>query len=277
MKLNKINKIINKYFFNYFNLQLTRKGIQHISKEKLDTIIKLYTGAIKQIEGYYSNYIDKNYKSDTFRTFLLSELQGTEISEALSIVTSLNNTWKVNGDICEFGVAQGRTSALICNEIIKSDKKVWFFDSFEGLSKPTEEDILINDISNFGNMEKYTGSMASPMTMLIKSVESVKFPKDRIKIIPGFIDKTLKNKNLPTKVSFAYVDFDFYEPIKLALNFLDTVLENDGIILIDDYDFFSAGAKTAVDEFYQKNTIKYEFIVPEKYMGHFAILKKLNK
>jgi O-methyltransferase len=272
----KINKLLNKYIFNVFNYQLTRKGFQHVSKEKLETLSKLYLGTISQIEGYYVRYIDNNYTINPKRTDLLFKLQGTEISEALNIVTSINKTSNLNGDICEFGVAQGRTSALICNEIIESNKFVWFFDSFEGLSKPTNEDILINDISNFGSMEKYTGSMASPMYMLINSIKSVNFPKHRTNIIPGFIDKTLKNDKLPTSVSFAYVDFDFYEPIKLALNFLDSVLEINGIVLIDDYDFFSAGAKTAVDEFYSINKNSYELTLPDSFMGHFAILKKIN-
>ena len=44
---------------------------------------------------------------------LLKDLMGTSLVEGLKIIESLNKTIKVDGDICEFGVAQGKTSKLI--------------------------------------------------------------------------------------------------------------------------------------------------------------------
>ncbi|MDC1455969.1 TylF/MycF family methyltransferase [Flavobacteriaceae bacterium] len=271
----KISKTLNKYIFKLFNYQITRTGFRHISTEQLDTVSKLYTGSIKQIEGYYKEYVDPDYVTNNSRTELLSKLLGTETTEALYIISSLNNTSQVVGDVCEFGVAQGATSALICNEIISGNKNIWFFDSFQGLSVPSEKDVLIHDISNFGSMEKYAGSMASPMSMLLERIKSVSFPKERTRIVAGFIEKTIKKNYLPEKVSFAYVDFDFYDPIKVALEYLDTVLSQGGVILVDDYGFFSDGAQAAVDEFYDSRKGKYELVKVPKYAGHFVILKKI--
>ena len=62
---------------------------------------------------------------------------------------------------------------------------------------------------------------------------------------------------MPNKVCFAYLDFDFYEPTLAGLRFLDDKLEIGGHILVDDYGFFSSGAKTAVDEFTKENKNKY--------------------
>ena len=271
----KISKTLNKYIFKLFNYQITRTGFRHISTEQLDTVSKLYTGSIKQIEGYYKEYVDPDYVTNNSRTELLSKLLGTETTEALYIISSLNNTSQVVGDVCEFGVAQGATSALICNEIISGNKNIWFFDSFQGLSVPSEKDVLIHDISNFGSMEKYAGSMASPMSMLLERIKSVSFPKERTRIVAGFIEKTIKKNYLPEKVSFAYVDFDFYEPNKVALEYLDTVLSQGGVILVDDYGFFSDGAQAAVDEFYDSRKGKYELVKVSEYAGHFVILKKI--
>jgi len=86
------------------------------------------------------------------------QLMGTQLSEALHVVAHLNRTLHLEGDVCEFGVAQGATSALIANEIRETNKKLWLFDSFEGLPRPTEQDILIDDIFNLGSIEKYQGS-----------------------------------------------------------------------------------------------------------------------
>jgi hypothetical protein len=51
-----------------------------------------------------------------------------------------------------------------------------------------------------------------------------------------------------------------------------------GMMVVDDYDWFSTGAKTAVDEFVaERNSAKlqYKCFVPDKTLGCFAILEKL--
>jgi len=257
-----------------FNYRITKRGLQHLIVEEHETTIKLYHNAIEQIQGYYSTFLDEKYKVSAQRNILLQNLLGTEISEALHIVTALRETSILNGDVCEFGVAQGRTSSLICYEIIKSSKNIWFFDSFEGLSAPTLEDELIDDVANLGSMEAYAGSMASPEWMLRECVTNVGFPFDRVRVLKGFIKDTLQKGNLPASVSFAFVDFDLYEPIKDTLLFLNDVMNDGGIIIVDDYDFLSSGVKKAVDEFYFDNQSKFSLNVPSKYLGNFAILRR---
>ena len=67
----------------------------------------------------------------------------------------------MSGDICEFGVAQGTTSALMSNEIKGlKERNLWLFDSFEGLPMPTEKDQLKDDIFSLGSIEAYKGTMA---------------------------------------------------------------------------------------------------------------------
>jgi O-methyltransferase len=69
----------------------------------------------------------------------------------------------------------------------------------------------------------------------------------------------------------------FYEPIKIALDFLDKTTPPGAMILVDDYDFFSTGAKAAVDEFLaEKNSNKmvYDCFIPDKEYGYFAVLSK---
>jgi hypothetical protein len=85
------------------------------------------------------------------------------------------------------------------------------------------------------------------------------------------------DRNLPDKVCFAYVDFDYYEPTKLALEFLHRITPSGAILIVDDYDYFSTGAKAAVDEFRRdKNSgeTSYACFVPDTRYGHFAVLTK---
>ena len=60
------------------------------------------------------------------------DLKGTSLVEGLNIINSLLGTYELDGDVCEFGVAQGKTSKLIGYLIKNSKKKFYLYDSFEG-------------------------------------------------------------------------------------------------------------------------------------------------
>ncbi|MCK5819061.1 MAG: hypothetical protein KAH18_07365 [Psychromonas sp.] len=175
-------------------------------------------------------------------------------------------------------MAQGETSALIANEMLSSNKTIHLFNSFEGLPKPTEKDQLKDDIFSLGSMDAYTGTMSCPEEMVRSRLKAISFPHEKFVIHKGFIEQILEDdSNLPQKVRFAFVDFDFYEPIKLTLEFLHQVTSKDAIIIVDDYDYFSLGTKTAVDEFVEeKNSSEkvYECLIPNTKFGYFAVLAR---
>lgn len=216
------------------------------------------------------------------RLRLLARLIGTPPSEAYFIVQALSQCKDVHGDVCEFGVAEGETSALIANEIaLAGNKCLHLFDSFEGLPKPSDKDQLKDDIFSLGSIEAYTGTMSCQEYMVRTRLNAISFPAERYVIHKGFIEQLIhEDKLLPKEVCFAYVDFDFYEPIRIALDFLHDVTPRGAIIIVDDYGYFSTGAKTAVDEFVEaKMSIGtvYECLVPDKRYGHFAVLTKKGK
>lgn len=212
------------------------------------------------------------------RPELLARQMGTPPSEAYSIVEGLSRTSLIEGDVCEFGVAQGETSALIASEILETKKRLHLFDSFEGLPPPTAKDALKDDIFSLGSIEAYTGRMANPETLVRGRLGAVAFPESRVQIHRGFFeDLAAARADFPTRVSFAYVDFDFYAPVKLALGFLDEVTSAGAIVIVDDYDYFSTGVKSAVDEFLNERRSAgrdYELHVPNTVYGHYAVLKR---
>ena len=189
------------------------------------------------------------------------------------LINYLNEVLHVSGDVCEFGVSHGASTALFANEILETSKHLYLYDSFEGLPKPTKKDILINDIASLGSMDRYQGEMSHPKERVLNRLSKVEFPIPRTHVIPGFIEKTYKTGNLPEEVSFAYVEFDFYEPILIALNLLKNRMNPKGCILVDDYGYFSAGAKTAVDEFIAAENGKFILTHPPEWGGKFVILR----
>jgi hypothetical protein len=183
---------------------------------------------------------------------------------------------KVEGDICEFGVAQGATSQLIASEIMNTDRVFWLFDSFEGLPAPTKEDRLIDDIFELGSMAQYEGTMKSPETEVLGRLDKVKFPRSRLRVMKGWVNDSIKRPDVPSRVAFAYVDFDFYEPIKDALYFLDERMLPGAHVVVDDYGFFSEGAQLATDEFVAAMNGKWKLTKPLPLAGHFVTLEKLG-
>lgn len=270
-----VKKIVKK-ILNVFGYDVIKRE----DNTNMPILIGNFKNACSVYEYLFSKDFPGTIKKDEKRLDIMQRLLGTPPSEAYFIVNLLEKTKHVIGDVCEFGVAQGETSCLIANEIKLSKKLLHLFDSFEGLPKPTKKDQLKNDIFNLGSMAAYEGTMRCPEQMVIRRLNDIKFPGKQYFIHKGYIEKLiLKKENFPKKVSFAYIDFDFYEPIKIALEYLNMSTEKGAVIMIDDYDFFSTGVKSAVDEFISKNneiSRKYELFIPEKVFGYFAILTKLQ-
>jgi hypothetical protein len=245
----------------------------------LDFLGTKYREAVHELERCYNQLVFPTLTAAAGRSQLLARLVGTPVSEAMYIIAFLAACVTLEGDVCEFGIAQGATSALLANEIAAfGRKRLWLFDSFKGLPKPTEKDVLINDIFNLGSMERYTGTMASPVEMVKERLAAINFPEERTRIVPGFIEESIKTaQSLPEKVCFAYVDFDFYEPIRTTLEFLRDRIPVGGVVIVDDYGFFSSGAKTAVDEFMNNVGKQFSMILPLECAAvstPFCILRK---
>jgi len=233
---------------------------------------------LAQAYEQHLNEIDNLIPANKIRLKLLARLLGTVPSEAYFIVQALNKCKDISGDVCEFGVAQGETAALIANEIQSGNKVLHLFDSFEGLPKPTEKDQLKDDIFSLGSIEAYTGKMSYPEENLHSRLKAISFPPQKFVIHKGFIEQVLKDDTkLPPQISFAFVDFDFYEPTKLTLDFLHRTTSFGSIIIVHDYDYFSTGVKTAVDNFLEEKNMNakiYDCFVPNARYGSIAVLTR---
>jgi hypothetical protein len=234
---------------------------------------------IRQVDSIYRTTLYPDLLApDAVRLELLGGLTGTSASEALHIVACLRKSLGSEGDVCEFGVAQGDTSALLAHEILSTERRLWLFDTFHGLPKPHAKDELKDDILGLGSIEAYEGKMAYGIADVRRHVDGVGFPRDRVRIVPGLIEAVLEDGSLakPGLVCFAYIDFDFYSGIHSALDFLHGHLSTGAHVVVDDYDFFSTGAKTAVDEFVAAHPHEYNFSVAPGELGGFCTFERIG-
>jgi hypothetical protein len=238
---------------------------------------QIHSRDVEEIEELYRLFVFPNLPRRDGRARLLNELIGTSIGEAIYIIHYLHESLRVPGDICEFGVAQGATSTLLAAEIFPTDRKLWLFDSFEGLPAPSAKDRLINDIFSLGSMGAYKGTMSLPEMEVRSRLSSINFPENRTKIRKGWVRDAFRSSDVPSQISFSYVDLDLYEPIKDTLYFLDPLMPVGGRIVVDDYGWFSEGAQIAVDEFIVDAKQRFHFDKPVPCAGHFCMLTKLSR
>ena len=210
------------------------------------------------------------------RISLMAKLVGTGVGESAHLIACLNETLSLGGDVCECGVGTGATSALLSNELRGSGKCLWLYDTFAGLPAPTAEDHLIDDIDGLGSMSAYEGRMAHPEIEVQTRLSAIGIPDTDYRLVPGLFEDSVARGLLPDRVCFAYVDFDFYAPIKLALEAISAKLCPNGVIIVDDYGFFSDGAQLAVDRFVSERRGQFEVEVPDYCDDRFAILRHVG-
>ncbi|WP_158292457.1 TylF/MycF/NovP-related O-methyltransferase [Paracraurococcus ruber] len=241
------------------------------------TLRNVHKQDVVEIEELYRRFVFPDLPRDPKRAEILHNLHGTTVGEGVHIVHYLHRSLAVPGDVCEFGCNEGATSRLLAHEILpEAARRLWLFDSFEGLPAPTEKDRLIDDIAGYGSMDAYQGDMRAHEDQVRDKLALVPFPAERTRIVKGWIDQTLATPDVPAQVAFAYVDFDFYEPIRLALEFLDRTMPPGGHVVVDDYGFFSEGAQLAVDEFVAARGGRWVRHMPEPAAGKFCTLERLG-
>lgn len=171
---------------------------------------------------------------------------------------------KLLGDFVECGVWKGGCSAVMAfvADTFTSGRKIWLFDSFEGLPEPTREDgVLARTYAG----ERIEGRMRS-IDKCVGPLEDVKkiffeilqIPKESVVIKKGWFQDTLPvSKNEMGKIAILRLDGDWYESTKVCLENLYDKVVPGGYVIIDDYGHWE-GAKRALEEFFQKRNIKPE-------------------
>lgn len=165
----------------------------------------------------------------------------------------------VEGDFAELGVARGGCASLLGMSAFAAGaptRKLWLFDSYEGLPEPGERDFVAN-----GN----TGDHVRPLPKgscfgALEEVRSVtldrfKLPEDRIEFVKGWFENTVPaTRDQIKKLAILRIDGDWYESTKVCLEGLFEKVQTGGVVIIDDYDS-CIGAKRAVDEFLAANNL----------------------
>ncbi len=151
--------------------------------------------------------------------------------EACQILSALEATAHLGGDIAELGVAYGASAKLIAGHA--GGRPVHLFDTFEGLPAPVSGDSAKfqsgDFLSQIDGVKDYLGGLNC---LFYKGV----FPETA----GPLADRTF---------SFVHLDVDLYESTRAGLEFFYPRLARGGILISHDY-LSAAGVNRAFQEFF---------------------------
>jgi O-methyltransferase len=161
-----------------------------------------------------------------------------------SLVEQANNQ-DSPGDIVECGVWNGGSAAIMGLAHIGSGngrhRRIWLFDSFQGVPPATERDGPVERRSYFEGWNK--GDVSKVKQVFTKLGLSL----DDVEIIPGWFNDTLRSSHVE-QIAILHIDADWYDSVKLVLDvFYDKVVPG-GFIILDDYNTWE-GCNKALNDF----------------------------
>lgn len=184
----------------------------------------------------------------------------------------------IKGDFVECGVWKGGSSllmALILKERNCTDRKIYMYDTYEGMSEPTEEDIAV-DGSLAANQLREQSKEKSDSVWCYSSIDEVKhniassgIDLSLIEFVIGKVEETIPDTIPADNIALLRLDTDWYESTKHELEYLFPKLVNRGVMIIDDYGHWQ-GSKKAVDEYFDKMNVR-PFLHRVDYTGRIML------
>ena len=170
--------------------------------------------------------------------------------ETEKIISMARKRLSIEGDFVELGCYKGDTSLMLAEILQGTNRKLWVYDSFEGLPKKSAED------ESAVGVDFRQGELA-----VSKKEVKARFLRAGLtvpKIKKAWFSE-LKSEDLPEKIAFAFLDGDLYESIKDSLKLVEGKMVAGGVIMVHDYTNEALpGVARAVDEWAKGEDVRIE-------------------
>ena len=200
-------------------------------------------------------------------------------SGALSVWDAVEHIARNNieGDFVECGVWRGGTSLLAHRKMMDcglTDRKLYLYDTFQGMSDPTENDVDLGGgvaaqrmsserkVENSINVWAYASREDVENNIREFAGHEFAGDPDHFKLVEGKVEDTIPAV-MPDSIAILRLDTDWYESTKHELEHLYDKLNKGGVLLIDDYGVWK-GCRKAVDEFFADKEEKPYFVMTAK-------------
>ena len=185
-----------------------------------------------------------------FRTIDMAQ----DMAEAYNLCRLLQQTSSVDGDVVEVGVYKGGSARLL-NRYKSEDKRLYLFDTFEGLKDCGEKD--------------RGGAIGNGSFAFRNYYQDVKilFEGCNVEVVMGYFPDSAPSGFEAKRFSFVHLDVDTYLSTLKSLSYFYDKMSPCGVFIIHDYISHDApGVKKAVDEFLDDKNEKVTFLVDSQVM-----------
>jgi len=183
----------------------------------------------------------------------------------------------IEGVIIECGVDGGCIEYAWITELMQHNavRDIYLYDTFGGLTKPTEMDYTCKDSTHPLSMNKdevyntwanriidenTNGWCYTPLEKVQSRLNSTGYPQHNLHYVVGNVMDTLKDKSqIPEKIAVLRLDTDWYESSKYELEQMYDNVVTGGVIIFDDYYLWN-GQRKATDDFFTGRNIHYDMV-----------------
>ncbi len=206
----------------------------------------------KQMPGYYEDEVKTIVRTVRPRTMTAHEKINALVLSVRYIVDH-----DIPGALVECGVWRGGSMQAVALALLDhgiSDRDLHLYDTFEGMSEPTEEDRALDGTPA---AELLARQSREAKIWAVASLEDVRaamaetgYPADRIHYHVGKVEDTIP-AHAPDRIALLRLDTDWYESTRHELEHLYARVPPGGVLIFDDYSTWQ-GARKAVDEFVER-------------------------
>ena len=182
----------------------------------------------------------------------------------------------VPGVFVECGVAAGAQIMVMKYAIGDGDKKIYAFDSFEGIpmagefdtSQPGIGEIVHDKMKPLSERLISSGITVHSKDNVVKNFHAVGLPLYNVIFIKGWFQDTLPihSKEI-SKISLLRLDGDLYESTMVCLEYLYPLVSVGGVVIIDDYAL--DGAKKAVFDYFKDDLPEIKLVEGGQGVAYF--------
>ncbi len=198
---------------------------------------------------------------DAVRSYTMtSDLRIAALCDAVRYVV----TNRIPGDIVECGVWKGGSMMAAARTLIESGERtrhLHLFDTFEGMTAPTDEDVAASGESAAELMAKSDIAKddaesvwcRAALDVVRQAMDSVGYDNSKIHYVKGRVEDTIP-ACAPGAIALLRLDTDWYESTRHEMIHLFPRLSVGGVLILDDYGHW-LGTRRAVDEYLRENNV----------------------
>jgi hypothetical protein len=182
----------------------------------------------------------------------------TSRERQLALVDAVRHVCRrhVPGCFVECGVWRGGSSMTMALALLDegvSDRDLHLFDTFEGMTAPTDLDSTTDGTLASAHLardpNKSGGNWCvADLNDVQANMASTRYPSDRLHFIKGPVETTIPAQAPRGPIALLRLDTDWYESTRHEWEHLFHLVPQGGIVIIDDYGHWQ-GARRATDEF----------------------------